>query len=158
MESIKNINEILHYVFNTESLKPMCILHTQHISAQTSHISHAQLPLRPSGSHIWLHSCKLRALGRQNFLSFSVPEGNFFSFSVFVVLLYISGCLVTTIIFKEVFIKLLLTRFFSCLFSVFHYGIVFFECRLVICARLCWVCNLPLLRMTSLTESIYILI
>ena len=127
MESIKNITEILHYVFSTESLKPVCILHSQHVSAQSSLISQAQLPLRPSGSGIWLHSCRLRALERQTFHHYLEPESNFFCFSMFVVLLFASRCLVTAIIFKEVFIKLLLTRFFSCLFSVFHYGTVFFE-------------------------------
>lgn len=127
MESIKNITEILHYVFSTESLKPVCILHSQHVSAQSSLISQAQLPLRPSGSGIWLHSCRLRALERQTFHHYLEPESNFFCFSMFVVLLCTSRCLVTAIIFKEVFIKLLLTRFFSCLFSVFHYGTVFFE-------------------------------
>ena len=77
MDSIKNINEILHYVFNTESLKLMCILHSQHISAQTSRISHAQLPLRPSGSHIWLHSCGLSALRRQTFYHFRYQRVTF---------------------------------------------------------------------------------
>ena len=137
MKSIKNIIEILHYVFSTESLKPMCILHSQHISAQTSHISQAQLPLGPSGSRIWLHSCRLRALERQTFHHCLEPESNFFCFSMFVVFLCASRCLVTAIIFKEVFIKLLLTRFFSCLFSVFHYGTVLFEWKLVVYARLC---------------------
>lgn len=69
MESIKNITEISHCVFNPDSLKPMYILHSQHVSAQTSCISHAQLPLRPSGSHIRLHSCRLRALEKTNFSS-----------------------------------------------------------------------------------------
>lgn len=77
MESIKNITEILHCVFNTESLKPMYILHSQHVSAQTGCISHAQLPLRPSGSHIWLHSCRPRALERQTFHHYLVPESKF---------------------------------------------------------------------------------
>lgn len=116
MESIKYVNEILHSVFNTESLKSMCILHLQHISVQTSHISRAQLPLRPRGFRIWLCSFRLRALERQTFHQYLVKKVTLFCFSMLVILLYTTRCLVTAIIFKQIFIKWFLISFSLALF------------------------------------------